>query len=134
MTSGFLSKLGFGKTGELIGVDIGTTSIKICVLAHDKGGFRLRSLDMKSYEESLLSDGAIVNNTFLADELRKLIQKNGIKGRDAASALSSYSVIAKRVAVPFLDEEALENTMNLEVEAAIPLAGRMPSSTTQDTA
>lgn len=120
MTSGFLSKLGFGKTGELIGVDIGTTSIKICVLAREKGGFRLRSLDMKSYEENLLSDGTIVNNAFLADELRKLVRENGIKGRDAASALSSYSVIAKRVAVPFLDEEALENTMNLEVEAAIP--------------
>ena len=120
MTSGILNKFGFGKTGELIGVDIGTTSIKICVLGREKGGFRLRSLDMKSYEDNLLTDGAIVNNAFLADELRKLVRENGIKGRDAASALSSYSVIAKRVAVPFLDEEALENTMNLEVEAAIP--------------
>lgn len=120
MTSGFLGKIGLRKTNELIGVDIGTTSIKACVLRPGKDGFSLQNLAMKSYEESILSDGNIINPSFLAQELRKIITELAVKGKDAACALSSYSVIAKRVAVPFLDEEALENTMSLEVETVIP--------------
>ncbi len=122
MTFEFLNKISFSRSSELIGVDIGTTSIKICTLKHTKEGFKLQRMAMKSYEENLLSDGNIVNSAFLAQELKQLINENGIKSRDAACALSSYSVIAKRVAVPFLDEDALENTMNLEVETVIPFS------------
>jgi type IV pilus assembly protein PilM len=120
MSSGFLNRLGLSKPSELIGVDIGTSSLKICTLKHGKDGYTLNALAMKSYEENLLSDGSIINSAFLAQELGSLILEKGIKGREAACALSSYSVIAKRVAVPFLDEEALENTMSLEVETVIP--------------
>ncbi len=115
-----LSKMGFRKPNDLIGVDIGTTSIKICVLHYSKDGYRLKNLDMRSFEENILSDGNIINDAFLAQQLKDLMQKNGIKTREAACALSSYSVITKRVSVPFLDEEALEHTMNLEVESVIP--------------
>jgi type IV pilus assembly protein PilM len=116
----FLNKIGFGKSNDLIGVDIGTTSIKICVLHHSKDGYTLKNLAMKSFEENILSDGNIIDDMFLAQQLKSLIQGSGIKTKDAACALSSYSVIAKRVSVPFLDEEALEHTMNLEVESVIP--------------
>ena len=120
MVSGILNRLGLGRTNELIGVDIGTASIKICTLKSGKDGFKLGNLAVKTYEEDLLSDGSIINSTFLAEELRAMILEAGIKAGDAACALSSYSVIAKRVAVPFLDEDALENTMSLEVETVIP--------------
>jgi type IV pilus assembly protein PilM len=122
MTKGILSKMGFNSPNELIGVDIGTTSIKICTVRHGKDGFTLQKVAVKSYEESLLSDGNIVDETVLARELKQLILDNGIRTRDAACALSSYSVIAKRVSVPFLDEDALENTMSLEVETVIPFS------------
>ena len=38
----------------------------------------------------------------------------------AASALSSYSVITKRVSMPFLEKEALEESIRIEVENIIP--------------
>jgi len=122
MTSDLMSKIGFKRSGELVGVDIGTTSIKVCTLRHGRDGFRMHQMAMRSYEENLLSDGNIVNSNFLAQELKQLMQENDVKSRDAACALSSYSVIAKRVTVPYLDEEALENTMSLEVETVIPFS------------
>jgi type IV pilus assembly protein PilM len=122
MTSGLLSKMGFNRNNELIGVDIGSTSIKICVLKYGKDGFKLQKTAVKFYEENLLGDGNIVDEVLLGRELKQLVLENGIKTRDAACALSSYSVIAKRVSVPFLDEAALENTMSLEVETVIPFS------------
>lgn len=117
---GGLKKIGLKKTKELIGVDIGTSSIRICVLTGQKEGFKMRCIDMRSYDEDLLSDGSIVNDTFVARELKSLISRNRIENKNAACALSSYSVITKRVTLPFLEKEALENTINFEIESVIP--------------
>jgi type IV pilus assembly protein PilM len=116
----FLKKLEFKKSKELIGVDIGTTSIKICVLKNSKDGFTIECIDKKSYDESLLSDGYIIDSSFVANQLKEMIEKNNIKTKEAACALSSYSVISKKVAMPFLKEQELENSISVEVESVIP--------------
>jgi len=116
----FLKKFEFNKSKELIGVDIGTTSIKICVLKNSKDGLTIDCIDQKSYNESLLSDGYIIDNSFIASELKEIIARNNIKTKEAACALSSYSVISKKVAMPFLKEEELENSVSVEVESVIP--------------
>lgn len=116
----FLKKLEFKKPKELIGVDIGTTSIKIALLKNSKDGFTIECIDQKTYEESLLSDGCIIDTSFIANELKEIILRNDIKTKEAACALSSYSVISKKVAMPFLKEEELENSISIEVESVIP--------------
>ncbi|OPY75953.1 MAG: Competence protein A [Syntrophorhabdus sp. PtaU1.Bin153] len=116
----FLKKFDFKRSKELIGVDIGTTSIKMCVLKNSKEGFTIECIDCKSFDEDLLSDGCIINNAFLADELKGMVSRNNIKTREAACALSSYSVISKKVAMPFLREEELESSISAEVESVIP--------------
>lgn len=116
----FLKKLEFKKSKELIGVDIGTTSIKICVLKGSKDGFTIDCIDKKSYDQSLLSDGYIIDPGFVAGELKEIVARNNIKTKEAACALSSYSVISKKVAMPFLKEEELESSISVEVESVIP--------------
>jgi type IV pilus assembly protein PilM len=120
MALDFFKKFDFKKSKELLGVDIGTTSIKICVLKNGKDGFVIDCIDKKSYDESLLSDGYIINNAFVADELREMVARNNVKTKEAACALSSYSVISKKVAMPFLKEDELEGSISVEVESVIP--------------
>ncbi len=118
-----LGKLGFNakKASQLVGVDIGTASIKICVVNRTKEGtYTCSKMISKSYDEDLLHDGNIVDRILVAQELRSLFDTNGITINTAASALSSYSVITKRVNMPFLEKEALENSIQLEVENIIP--------------
>ncbi len=105
---------------ELIGVDIGSTSIKICLLKKTKNGYQIGAITKKDYEENLLSDGNIIDPAFIAQELTKIVAENNIVCKDAASALSSYTIITKKVALPFLEEEELENSIKLEVEAIVP--------------
>jgi type IV pilus assembly protein PilM len=109
------------KTNQLVGVDIGTTSIKVCMLERLKeGGFGFVKQASRTYEEDLLHDGSIIDQDFVARELKDLLYKNGIAADTAASALSSYSVITKRITMPFLEKDALENSVKLEVENIIP--------------
>lgn len=120
MALGFLKKFELKKSKELIGIDIGSTSIKICVLRNSKDGFLVDCMDKKSYAEALLSDGYIIDSSFVASELKDIVTRNSIKTKEAACALSSYSVISKKVAMPFLKEEELESSISVEVESVIP--------------
>ncbi len=116
-----LCRLGFGKPRQLLGVDIGTTSIKVCLLKKTKEGrFALSGLAHRSYDHDLLHDGNIVDRPFVAGELKDLLDAGSIRTRNAASALSSYSVITKRVTMPVLEKEALESAVRIEVENIIP--------------
>lgn len=113
--------LAFRKTSQLVGVDIGTASIKICLVDQTKeGGLVCSKMISKSYDEDLLHEGNIVDRIFVAQELKSLLDTNGITATAAASALSSYSVITKRVNMPFLEKDALQNSIQLEVENIIP--------------
>ena len=105
---------------ELVGVDIGTTSIKVCCLKNVRGFFTVQNIAHKTYDQDLLSDGHIVDIGFLAEELKKIFDENRIRSRNVACAMSSYSVISKKILMPFLPEEEIESSISMEVESAIP--------------
>ncbi|MEN6615668.1 MAG: type IV pilus assembly protein PilM [Syntrophorhabdus sp.] len=118
--SGMFSSFIIKQIEELVGVDIGTTSIKVCNLANVKGSFQIRNVIRKTYEQELISDGHIVDIDFLSHELVNIFKENNIKTKNVACALSSYSVISKKIAMPFTEEDALESMISAEVENAIP--------------
>jgi hypothetical protein len=94
--SGMFSSFVIKQVDELVGIDIGTTSIKICSLKSSKGVFSIQSIVKKTYEQELISDGHIVDIDFLSQELQGIFKDNNIKSKNVACALSSYSVISKR--------------------------------------
>ncbi|MCK9227713.1 MAG: type IV pilus assembly protein PilM [Syntrophorhabdaceae bacterium] len=118
--SGMFSSFVISQIDELVGIDIGTTSIKVCSLANTKGVLSIRNIVRKTYEQELISDGHIVDVDFLARELEDIFRENGIKSKNVACAVSSYSVISKKITMPQTEEDALENMISVEVENAIP--------------
>ncbi len=115
-----LERLGLLSSTELVGVDIGTASIKVCLLKNARDGLYLQKYAKRSYDKELLHDGTIVDGPFVGRELRQLLREEGIRTNKAATALSSYTVITKRVTMPLLDEETLGKSIGLEVESVIP--------------
>jgi len=128
-----LSKIGLSRTGELIGVDIGTSSIKICTVKKTKTGFELLNIGRKTYNTNLLTEGHIVDQEFVAYEIKNLISKNKIKSTIAASALSSYGAITKKIRLPLTEDMDIEkikksgsifdnaSLIETEIENSIPL-------------
>jgi type IV pilus assembly protein PilM len=121
MVNKLLEKLKPKKSNQMVGVDIGANSIKLCLLKRSKTGeLSLAKVANKSYEKELLHDGNIVDIAYVGQELKKLVAESGIQTKIAGSALSSYSVITKRIAMPFLENDALESGVQIEVENIIP--------------
>ena len=118
---GWLERIGLRAIDRLLGVDLGTNSMKLCVLKEQKGRLVLEHLTQASYREDILNDGYIIDPFFVGTELKRLMSQEKIKATHAASAVSSYSVISKYISVPAVEEEEFEDAIRPEIEAAIPI-------------
>ena len=67
-------------------------------------------------------DGAIMNQGAVVDAIRTLRDNLGIKGREVATAISGHSVIIKKIKVPPMTPEELEEQIPWEAEHHIPFS------------
>lgn len=104
---------------EVIGVDIGTYSVKIAAVGTDKGGLRLKAwahlpLDLKSDASPEEKTQQVVSSIKAA-----LLQK-GVTRKNAATSVSGNSVIVRYVKFPLLTKNELKSTLVAEAEPFIP--------------
>jgi type IV pilus assembly protein PilM len=112
---------GFGKT-SVIGLDIGSSSVKVVEISQksrDKG-FELLSLGQAELPSEAIVQGAFLNSTAIVDTIREAIEAGNVKGTDVVAAVSGHSVIVKRINLPSMSREELENQIQWEAEQYIP--------------
>ena len=110
----------FKKKEEVVGIDIGSDSIKVIQLQEDNGAYSLFRFGMAQLEPEMIVDGAIMDSVRCVEILQKLIQDVDITARDAVISLSGHSVIVKKVVLPQMTEEELEESIKWEAEQYIP--------------
>jgi len=111
----------FGKA-SLIGLDIGSSSVKaveIATKSRDKG-FELRSLGQAPLDSEAIVQGTFLNSSAIVDAIREAVDLGKISGKDVAASVSGHSVIVKRVNLPQMSREELEDQIQWEAEQYIP--------------
>jgi len=108
------------KKAELIGLDIGSHSIKLVDLASTKGGYRLRRFAMAPLPADVIVDGAVMDSGSIIEVVRDLISKNKVKNKSVALSISGFSVIIKKVTLNFMSEEELLESIQWEAAQYIP--------------
>ena len=109
-----------GKRGT-IGLDIGSSYIKIVQLKDTKGGYELELFDLLPLPPELIVDGAIIDSFRLIDSLKELLRKTKIKTRDSVIGIAGHSsVIIKRLSLPEMSEEELSESIRFEAEQYVP--------------
>jgi type IV pilus assembly protein PilM len=104
---------------NLIGVDIGSSSIKVCELREGRGGGR--SLIRFGYHPlpgDTVVDGHIMNRGAIVEGLEKLFHK--VKRRHVALRASGHSVIIKKISMPLMTAAELAEQIGWEAEQHIP--------------
>jgi type IV pilus assembly protein PilM len=112
--------LPFAKTKSLFGLDIGSSSLKIAQLAETKSGYRLEKFGIKPLDPELIVDGTVMDAGRVVDALRELLQEQKLKTKDIAISVSGHSVIVKKINIPNMTEEELEESIKWEAEQYIP--------------
>ncbi|MDH5203335.1 MAG: pilus assembly protein PilM [Nitrospirota bacterium] len=109
-----------GKRG-IIGLDIGSSYIKIVQLKDTKGGYELDLFDLLPLPPELIVDGAIIDSFRLIDSLKELLKKANIKTKDSVIGIAGHSsVIIKRISLPEMSEEELSESIKFEAEQYVP--------------
>jgi type IV pilus assembly protein PilM len=108
------------KSREIVGVDIGTSSVKLVELKESSKGFQLENFAVGPIPSQAIVDGAIMDAGAIVESLQGLIREYKIKRRQAAMGLSGHSVIVKKISLPEMSEEELEESIHWEAEQYIP--------------
>jgi type IV pilus assembly protein PilM len=112
----------FSKGRNLIGLDIGSSAVKVVELKElGKGkGYQLLNVALERLSPEAIVDGAIMDAGLVIDTIQRAFQSRKIKGGDVAIALSGHSVIIKKIAIPATSEEELAEVIPWEAEQYIP--------------
>ncbi len=105
---------------ETIGLDIGSSSIKLVQLKEGKKGYSLAKMGMVPLPHEAIVDGSIIDASSVVQAIRDLIKDQKVKARNVASSISGHSVIIKRINLPVMSEEELSDSIQWEAEQYIP--------------
>jgi type IV pilus assembly protein PilM len=104
---------------NLVGVDIGSSSIKLCEIKEGRGGKRtLTRFGYHPLPSQTIVDGHVINSGAVVEGLDKLFHKQ--KNRDVALRVSGHSVIIKKITMPLMTPAELREQINWEAEQHIP--------------
>ena len=105
----------------LLGLDIGSSSAKICLLRDaGRNSYSIDVVDREYFPAEAIVDGSILDRTGVVRGIRNLITRNKIRQKQCAIAISGYSVIVKRLRLANMTDEELSENIRWEVEQHIP--------------
>jgi type IV pilus assembly protein PilM len=110
----------WSKKKDVVGLDIGCSSIKLVELKEDKNGFKLQNLALSPLPPEAIVDGALMDSVTIIDTIRDLVNASRTKTKDVVTSVSGHSVIVKKISLPFMTEAELEESIQWEAERYIP--------------
>ncbi len=112
----------FSKKNHLVGLDIGSRTIKAAeVTGMKKGGnLFLKKFGMIEIPHGAIEEGGIRNPEEVSDAIKRLFKAYNIKEQNVCVSIGGYSVIVKKINVQSMTEEQLQETIQFEAEQYIP--------------
>jgi type IV pilus assembly protein PilM len=105
----------------LVGVDIGSSSVKVVELKEKRGRYELVNLALNNLAADAVAEGAILDASSVSSTIKKMFEENNIATTHVATSMSSQSVIVKRITVAAGNEEELQQAIQQEVTHNVEL-------------
>ena len=109
-----------GKKEHLVGLDIGSRTIKAAEIVESKRGRSIKRFGMADIPPGLIEDGAINEPEEVAEAIRGLFKSYNMRQKNVAISIGGYSVIVKKINVQTMAEDQLQETIHFEAEQYIP--------------
>ena len=110
----------FSKPKSQLGVDIGSSNIKIAQLRSKDNQFVLETYGMVNVSYQIANkDGASIKDT--ANLLKKLVEKAGVTTNKVVASLPNNSVFTSVIEMPKLPESELKVAVEFEAKKYVPL-------------
>jgi len=110
----------FSKKKEVIGIDIGSSSVKLVQLKDLKGSFQLLNAGIVPLPPEAIVDNTLMDSSSIVSAVKSLVTSLGVKVKDVACSISGNSVIIRKITLPVMPVEELEDQITWEAEQYIP--------------
>lgn len=108
------------KKKEIIGIDIGSSSVKLVQVKEQKGSYNLLNLGILPLPPEAIVDNTLMDSSSIVETIKKLLKSLNIRAKDAACSVSGNSVIIRKISLPAMPAEELEDQIHWEAEQYIP--------------
>lgn len=112
------------KKNQLVGLDIGSSAVKVCELqVLGKGAnqrYRLQKLGVAPLPFDAIVDGDIMDSNAVAAAIRQVLSEQKIKARDVAISVAGQQVMVKKVTFPLMSPTELAESVRWEAESFFP--------------
>lgn len=110
----------FKKKNHLVGLDIGSRTIKAGEISETKKGYRLDNFGTIDIAPGLIEEGTIKDPGAVADSIRQLWKNENIRELNVALSIGGYSVIVKPISMDMMSEEQIHESIHFEAEQYVP--------------
>ena len=109
----------FGNKG-IIGLDIGSASLKLAELKSTRSGYQLKNIGEAVLPPDSIVKKVIINREAVAGTLTNLVKDLGVKNKNVVISISGHSVIIKKVTLPSMSKNELAESIPWELEQYLP--------------
>jgi type IV pilus assembly protein PilM len=101
---------------------VGSSAVKAVELTTKSKGtsFELNALGVAKVAPEAIVQGAFLNSGAITDAIREAVDTGKIRSKNVAAAVSGHSVIVKKVSLPVMTREELDEQIRWEAEQYIP--------------
>src|SRR3989339_1001487 len=111
----------FSSPTSYLGIDIGTSSIKMVELENFKNQARLKTYGYADVSINILSSAVEQNNDKIADYIVEIAQKSNVQTRQVVAALPTFSVFNFIINLPPMPKKDLASAIKWEAKKFIPV-------------
>ena len=117
-----IEKVLLKKSSDLIGIDIGTGSIKLVEIAWEKGQPVLKNFGIKELPDKTIEDGRIIDSEQLTKTLSQLLATTQTYSKNTVVAVGGRVMFARELIFPAMNREELGVAIKWDLEKYIPYA------------
>jgi len=108
-----------GKT-SMVGVDIGSNSVKAVELQGKGSDLQLLNLGFQTLQADSVVDGQIMELNAVSNAISSIFNEHKIKTTKVAAGVNGHSVIVKNIVLPQMTEDELQESFAWHAEEHIP--------------
>ena len=104
----------------VIGLDIGSSAIKLVEAEKKRSGWVVRSFTSLTLPEDAIVDGEIVNHVAVVEAIKSILKESATRSKLVSTSVAGSSVIIKHISIPKTAPKEMEDQVYWEAEQYIP--------------
>jgi type IV pilus assembly protein PilM len=110
----------FSRTKKLVGLDIGSSSLKLAEIISNPHGHVLNRFLQIPLPKGVIIDGVLADASTLSLKIKELFQHSGCRHKGIVTSLAGNSVIIKKVTLDQMNEAELRDLIHDEAGKYLP--------------